>query len=320
MISLLFSSAGRRVELINCFRNAAQELGIACEIVAIDMDPTWSPACQVADYAYKVSQCTSPQFMEEVLSICRRHNVNLIIPTIDTELIPFAEHRGMFEDDNIEIHLSSLEVVRIARNKEETVKLFRNQGIPAPITWNIDDALQQAVNLEYPLLVKPIDGSCSNGIAVIESHNELVEMKKNKDFVVQELCKGKEFTINCFYDQAKGCVSCVPHFRKLVRAGEVCFAETVRVPEFKVYADKIFEVLPGIYGAICFQGFMDDIGSIKIFEINARFGGGYPVCDKAGGSFAKWLIQDISGREPTYNDEWREGVRMLRYDSAVFTG
>ncbi|MBA7548954.1 hypothetical protein ES705_41422 [subsurface metagenome] len=57
-------------------------------------------------------------------------------------------------------------------------------------------------------------------------------------YIAQEICQGKEFTVNCFYDRLKGCVSCVPHFRKLVRSGEVCFAEKVRIADFKVFADK----------------------------------------------------------------------------------
>ena len=63
---------------------------------------------------------------------------------------------------------------------------------------------------------------------------------------------------------------------------------------------------------------MNGTGDVRIFEINARFGGGYPVCDRAGGTFAKWILQDLCGQEPDYHDTWKEGVRMLRYDAAVF--
>jgi len=56
-----------------------------------------------------------------------------------------------------------------------------------------------------------------------------------------------------------------------------------------------------------------------VFEINARFGGGYPICDYAGGTYARWLLQDLMRATPDYNDDWRAGVRMLRYDEAFFT-
>ena len=315
MIRLLFSSAGRRVELINCFRRAARELKVNLEVIAIDMDPLWSPACQVADYAYKVPRCTSPDFLNDVLDICKRNEVNLIIPTIDTELIGYAENRDRFFANGTKIHISSADFVRVTRDKEETARVLNEHGIPVPRTWNIQDIH----NLKFPLLIKPRDGSCSKGIYVVNSKDELLKKGVDNDlYIAQEICRGREFTVNCFYDRLKGCVACVPHFRKFVREGEVCFAETVRISEFKVLADKLYKIFPGIYGCICFQGFQDDSGDISIFEINARFGGGYPICDKAGGTFARWILQDLGGKIPDYQDNWREGVRMLRYDAAVF--
>jgi len=315
MMSILFSSAGRRVALLKCFRNAAIELGADAKIVAVDMDPSWSPACQVADHAYKVPRCTSPDFLNDVLDICKRHEVNLIIPTIDTELIGYAENRDRFLANGTEILVSSVDVIRATRDKEKTACVLNDHGIPVPRTWNMKDAH----NLEFPLLIKPRDGSCSNGIAIVNSKDELARKNVDHDlYIAQEICQGREFTVNCFYDRLKGCVACVPHFRKFVRDGEVCFAETVRIPEFKVVANKLYKIFPGIYGCICFQGFQDDSGQVSVFEINARFGGGYPICDRAGGTFAKWILQDLCGESPDYHDNWREGIRMLRYDAAVF--
>ena len=115
------------------------------------------------------------------------------------------------------------------------------------------------------------------------------------------------------------CVSCVPHLRRFVRSGEVCFAQTVRIPEFSDIAKKIESILKGIYGTICFQGFQDLDGDLRIFEINARFGGGYPICDRAGGTFARWILQETMGLEPDYHDDWIDGLRMMRYDAAVFS-
>jgi carbamoyl-phosphate synthase large subunit len=55
-----------------------------------------------------------------------------------------------------------------------------------------------------------------------------------------------------------------------------------------------------------------------VFEINARFGGGYPLAHHAGATFARWLLEEAVGLEPTCHNDWRDGVRMLRYDAALF--
>ena len=316
--NILFSSAGRRVALINIFRKEAKALNIDAKIIAVDMDPSWSPACQVADLAYKVVRCTSPDFIPQMLEICRHHKIGLIIPTIDTELMVFAKSRELFRAIGTEIHLGGSEFISVARDKEKTFRILKNHNIPVPESWNIND-LKMMDAMRFPLLIKPKGGSCSKGISVVSSLEELKEkMHGNQELLAQEICQGAEYTINCFYDRTGACVSCVPHLRKFVRDGEVCFGQTERVPEFTAIAHQFSRIFKGIWGCICFQGFKKDDGSVQVFEINARFGGGYPVCDYAGGTYARWILQDLIGLTPDYHDHWREGVRMLRYDEAVF--
>lgn len=319
-VTLLFSSAGRRVELIQCFRKAAEQLKLKVTIIAIDMDPSWSPACSVADHAYKVPSCTKPDFIGEVAAICNRHRVDLVIPTIDTELIVYAENRDALAQYGTEALVSSASFVRIARDKERTAGLLAAHEIATPATWSVRRVLEGSCKPDFPLLVKPKSGSCSKGIAVVNSLDELASLSGDCDsYVAQKYCTGREFTINCFYDRNGKCRASVPHFRKFVRDGEVCFAQTERVDGFTRIAHRFSEIFEGLWGCLCFQGFFADNLEPNVFEINARFGGGYPICDHAGGSFARWILQDLSGQAPDYHDNWREGVRMLRYDAAIFT-
>jgi carbamoyl-phosphate synthase large subunit len=319
LIHLLISSAGRRVELINCFRSAAKGLALGLEIVAIDAAPDWSPACQIADHSHRVPICTEANFVDAVVNICDSHQVDLIIPTIDTELIVYAENRSRFIECGTEILVSEPEMVSVARDKQATAQLLTKHGIITPKTWNLEKCLTSNTSLSFPLMLKPRDGSGSAEITVVESMDALERIQGDLSrYILQELCQGDEFTVNAFYNREGQCVACVPHIRHLVRDGEVCFAETKRIPQFKSVADKLAFIFHGMWGTICFQGFMGNDGTVQIFEINARFGGGYPICDKAGGTFAKWILQDLCGQDPDYHDNWKDGVRMLRYDAAVF--
>jgi carbamoyl-phosphate synthase large subunit len=305
---------------MNNFRKAAKELGLHVNIVAVDMDPLWSPACEAADVAFPVPRCTAEDFMPQMLDICRKQKVDLIIPTIDTELMPYVEHKDMFIKIGTDIHIGDAQFVAVARNKEETARLLQSHNVPVPDSWDATGYMEKRENISFPLLIKPKDGSCSKGISLVSSTEEMQALiEVQKDLLIQEVCKGQEYTINCFYDRNGKCVSCVPHLRKFVRDGEVCLAQTERVPAFTAIAHQFSKIFKGIWGCICFQGFKKDDGSVKIFEINARFGGGYPICDYAGGTYARWLLQDLIGVDPDYHDDWREGVRMLRYDEAFFS-
>ena len=82
-------------------------------------------------------------------------------------------------------------------------------------------------------------------------------------------------------------------------------------------ARQIVKVIPGLRDPFCFQAILTAEGP-TVFEINARFGGGYPLAPAAGATFGKWLIEESLGLPSTANDEWQDGFLILRYDAAVF--
>ena len=57
----------------------------------------------------------------------------------------------------------------------------------------------------------------------------------------------------------------------------------------------------------------------RIIDLNARFGGGYPLCHAAGAQFTIWILQGVLQirREPL-GDAFVDGLLMLRYDAATF--
>jgi carbamoyl-phosphate synthase large subunit len=137
--------------------------------------------------------------------------------------------------------------------------------------------------------------------------------------VVQDLIPGSEFTVNLFFD-ARGLRCAVPHWRMETRGGEVSKGLTRRIPALMEAAEKIGRALDGkAFGPLCFQAMVTDSGEAFVFELNARFGGGYPLADRAGAKFARWLLELALHRHCSANNNWRENVMMLRYDAAVFS-
>ena len=316
-LTILFSSAGRRVELMRCFCNSARNLSIDVELIAMDKKPAWSPACQFADICIEVPPCENPEFPQMVLGLCEDHDVDLVVPTIDPELPIYAKNRRIFDEVGTYILLPPEEFVKMAGNKANTAKMLANMGISVPETWSGPEVLEEKQHA-YPLIAKPINGAGSGGVKRVSGTHELEELSRCSDYVIQEECAGREFTAHCFFGRQLGCVSAVPYWRKKVRDGEVCFGQTERIPQFKEVGKRLAAHFPDLSGVLCFQAFLQPNGDYKVFEINARFGGGYPLCDRGGATFAKWILQQMMGQERDYHDDWQEGLRMLRYDAAVF--
>ncbi|MBI3416396.1 MAG: ATP-grasp domain-containing protein [Verrucomicrobia bacterium] len=318
---VLFSSAGRRVELMNCFRADARGLGISIKVLATDLNPAYSPACQFADEAIPMPRCTDAEFIPRMLDVCVRKGASLIIPTIDTELPILAAHRSEFAHCGVRIAISSPSVVNLARDKRATAQFLQSHGLPVPRTGSIDDVIADAGSWSWPLILKPVDGSCSKGLHVISDVAALMALPVSRlNYVAQELWKGKEYTVNIFFDDTGRLRCAVPHWRYETRAGEVSKGITVREPTLMKLAERLGEKLEGARGAMCFQAIVRPDGAAAIFEINARFGGGYPLTHAAGARFSQWLLEESLGRPSTASNQWQENLKLLRYDAAVFVG
>jgi carbamoyl-phosphate synthase large subunit len=278
-----------------------------------------APTRFLADRFQHVPRCTDPEFGDRLLEICLKDSVGLVIPTIDTELPAFADLRHAFAGRGVTLAVSGRDTVAIARDKNQTHEWLKANCLPAVKQATITQALADAKGWKWPLIAKPHDGSASTGLQRVDNAAELDRLaQKHADYIVQEMARGKEFTINLYVNRSGKCVCAVPHWRMEIRAGEVSKGLTVRNERLIELASRAAEALPDAWGPLNLQCFVDEDGTIAIIELNARFGGGYPLAHRAGARFTGWLLDEQEGREIPWFDGWRENLAMLRYDDAVF--
>jgi carbamoyl-phosphate synthase large subunit len=315
---ILVSSAGRRVELMALLREDATRLGLQPRIVATDTNPVVAPACLAADVYYEVPPTNDKSFIASLVEVCRKEGVRLLVPTIDSELQPLARDRAALVERSVFLNLSSLASLVVTQDKAKTARVLSEAGIVVPKTAPINEVIAEPSAWEWPLIAKPVSGSSSVGVSQVGSASELETLEKiRSDLIVQEFVRGPEYTVNVFVDDAGRCRSIVPHFRRQVRGGEVSKAITVKNAVLADVAGKIVKAIPGFFGAICFQAIVGPDGP-AVLEINARFGGGFPIAHRAGARFTQWLIELAAGLPSSISDEWSDGVWMLRYDSAIY--
>ena len=315
---ILVSSAGRRVELVSLLREDATRLGLHPRIIATDTNPMLAPACSAADVSYDVPPTRDKSFIASLGDICRKEGVRLLVPTIDLELQPLARERATLAEQNVLLNISNLASLVVVQDKAKTARVLSEAGIVVPKTALIREAIAEPSSWKWPVIVKPTSGSSSIGVFQAGSVAELQILEKQRaDLIVQEFIRGPEFTVNVFVDDAGHCRSIVPHFRREIRGGEVSKAITIKSAVLADIARKIVKVIPGFFGAICFQAIVGADGP-AVLEINARFGGGFPITHRAGARFTQWLIELAGALPSSISDEWTDGVWMLRYDSAIY--
>ncbi|WP_374301304.1 ATP-grasp domain-containing protein [Paracoccus sp. (in: a-proteobacteria)] len=316
---ILLSSAGRRAGLLNCFRQAGRRLNRDIVLHAADLEPELSSACALADHAHGAPRCDDPDFIDRMLGISRDHGIRLIVPTIDTELAAYAEAADRFAAIGTRVHVSGPDTVAIVRDKNRTASVLDAAGVPVPATLTEQDLRRDPRAADWPVFAKPSGGSASRGLAVFRCASDLPDAFP-EPMIFQTLLEGPEYTVNVFVDR-EGALRCVvPHRRLRIRAGEVEKGRTENRADLRAIAERLVAALPDARGSLCFQLIDDPRHGPRVFEINARFGGGYPLADHAGASFAQWLIEEELDLPRSAGDTWRDGVLMLRYDEAVFRG
>lgn len=315
MNNILITSAGRRVSLVRFFQIELQKVFAEAKVIACDFQPDLSAACQVADKFIKVSRVDSEQYIPELLEICLAENIKLVIPTIDTELFILSENRLLFLEKGIQILVSSVDVIKICRNKFLTHQFFTSRNIDVAKSYS-----QQ--NYTFPIFVKPSNGSRSVGIQVIKDDNELqkLDFSDPKLMFLEYLSPTdfNEFTCDLYYDKNHQLIAVVPRQRLFVRDGEV--NKSVTRKNFLVsFIKENLAYIEGAIGCLTTQFFLHKNNQKVIgIEINPRFGGGFPLTYLANANFPKYLIQEYFLQEKlSYTDDWEDNLLMLRYDHEV---
>ena len=317
--NILFTSAGRRVGLVQSFRDALTGLGITGSIVTADLRSN-APAHQIADASELVPPIDDSTYVDRLLEICRAHAIHLVVPLLDPELPLLAEVRDAFAAQGVRLLVSSPETAAIGNDKRRTDAFFRGAGIATPELLDAQRLLSAGVDVAFPVLLKPAHGSASVGVSVVHDAEELRHaLGRTVAPMVQQLVSGEEYTLDILIDFA-GAVRCVvPRLRIETRAGEVSKGRTVKDPRIVAAGIHLGEALPGAVGCITAQCFLTPEGEILFIEINPRFGGGFPLAAAAGADFARWIVEWTLGAEPEIAmDGWQDGLTMLRYDAAFF--
>jgi carbamoyl-phosphate synthase large subunit len=316
-VNVLLSSAGRRVELLRCLRHDLRELAPGGRVIAVDASPLTS-AGRLADALELVPRVDDPGYFQILYEVVERHRIGLLVPTIDTELAVLADAAGQLRERGVTLLASGAETVRISLDKLATSRFLVEHGLPCPLQWSAGEARGQAATLPYPVITKPRRGSSSVGVAVVHDAAGLAAAVVDDDQLVQSIAPGDEYTVDVWVDRAGRARVAVPRRRIETRGGEVSKGVTERHLQVIDVARQVAERLPDAYGPLTIQIFADG-SSLQVIEINARYGGGYPLSWAAGAHTTMWAIQDALGRSPDPADlPWRDGLLMLRHDESVF--
>ena len=169
----------------------------------------------------------------------------------------------------------------------------------------------------FPLFIKPLDGSSSVNNFKITNERELDFFKDYvKNPMIQEFAEGQEYCVDVFCDFDGNVITVVPKVRVAFRGGEITKARVVKDKEIMELGKRLATSL-NASGEINFDCIKTQEG-IKIIEVNGRFAGGSPISFKAGANSPKKIYQLLMGDKLEYNENFKDEFIALRFDDAVY--
>jgi carbamoyl-phosphate synthase large subunit len=288
--------------------------------VGLDSDAT-APALSCVDRPIVVPAVADGGYIDAVLAAVRQTRADLLIPTIDTDLMAISGAREAIAKLRCLPLIGEPRVIEICRDKIRTYEHLRNHGIDTPRTWSPESLRQAAPPPPFPLFIKPRTGSASQWVHKIEDTLDLdYYLRRVRDPIIQEFVSGSEHTLDVYVglDGTPRCV--VPRLRWQVRGGEVCKGVVVKDPAIMAAGRRLVETLgTSVRGIVTLQCIVTPERRIRFIEINPRFGGGAPLGIAAGADYPRWLLAELRGRAPSIApDGFRHGTCMLRYDWSAF--
>lgn len=310
-MNILITSSGRRTTLTQAFITAVHRRG--GNVYAGDMNGL-APTLYMADKGFRLPRVTDEGYIPFLVDLIQKYSIDLIVPTIDTELPILARNVETLKQAGTFPLISKQFLIDCSCDKWLTFQEFSKAGVQTARSW----IPEQCDRTELPeeLFLKPRDGSASLHTHAVKKEaldNILPEVPFP---LIQERLYGKEITIDALLDLNGNPIHYVPRIRMQTVGGESIQGLTMPDTGMEKWFERLLLTLKklGGIGPMTLQAFLTDDGNPIFSEINPRFGGGFPLGYAAGAEYPEWILQMLEGKTVAPRlGEYKRGLYMTRY-------
>lgn len=265
------------------------------DLFAADMDPL-APGLYLVphDHRVLVRPGADPLFVEDLLEACTALEIDVLVPTVDCELLPIAQSRHLFEAIGTRVMVADEKTLRLCQDKARLLEVCEGV-VPLP-RWTVVDPDMDLRAWDLPAFAKPRTGSGSRGIRRVDSIGDLAHLPTSGEMLLQDFLPGEEYSVDVLCDQRGEIIAAVPRARLRVDSGVAITARTVQDEELHLYAKRTARAI-GLRGVANVQFKRDSRGTPRLLEVNPRFPGTMPLTVAAGVNMPLLALHDLMGLE-----------------------
>lgn len=314
-MNILILSAGTRCQLVKYFKQSTNGFD---RVVTTDCSK-YAPAIYMSDTHYLVPEMSEDCYLPTILKICKREQINAVLPLQEDELELIARHKNEFENLGILAIVCGLEAVKICRDKYKLYQKLKAVNIRCVETYDYETEIDLITKLPLPILVKERKGKGSVGALKINTRTLLPYFAENTEekLVVQPYLEAKEYGVDSYVDFISGEIIAIFAKEKIkMKAGETEKSKSYKNQELFALVEKTIKEM-GLRGPIDMDIF-EYKGTFYLLEINPRFGGGYPHAYECGVDFMTFICNNAAGkRNIPCIGQYLENKVLLKYTEAM---
>ncbi len=288
-------------------------LGERYELHFGDADPGAIDPSIEGDRRHQLPWASDVAFTKKMIELCRRLDIDLLVPSVDEELLPLARNSALFAPTQLLLpHMCFVETML---DKQSMIVALSDKGIPVPFSRTLDDDI---TGIRFPCISKPRSGRGSRDVRVLSSVVEARALCSAlggaaEKFLLQNKIEGAEYTVQMVAD-AKGNLRAIVPVKVGVKRGITIRAETEVEP-------KVIEACRAIHNAIptggCYniQLILTAEGEVLPFEINPRVSTTLCLVVAAGVDPVALFLGHVENCGPM---PFVEGIQLQRYWTNYF--
>ncbi|MDD3464847.1 MAG: ATP-grasp domain-containing protein [Candidatus Cloacimonetes bacterium] len=280
---------------------------------------------ELADEIYQMPYPSSgaDAFLGRIDQILSRTRIDVIIPTLDAEMILYIRLEKELAKRGIHTFLPD-ERCFLLRDKTSLANFFSPRGIEVPETLMVSDPGQIAKHCEklgYPLMVK---GKYYEAYKVwdldeaLQRFHEIAE-SWGLPLLLQKVVPGDEFNVVIVGDGGGGMLGMVPQ-KKLVITdkGKGFGGVVIQNPGLDAFAEKVISLL-NWRGPCELEVIKGNDNKYYLIEINPRFPAWVRLAEGAGQNLPAVTVMKALGQDCEPLPPYRPGTLFIRHAEDIIS-
>jgi len=284
---------------------------------------------------YQVKYKNKKNYISNIIKICNKYKISLIVPLSDKESLIISEFRKIFSKLGIKILVNNYNLIKKIQNKLYVYKKIQKYKIRVPKYFLIKNKKEFKAKLKKflfplkPVVLKPISLSGGRGVIVLKSNSKKINnkikvgkrekkiniknfdldkfMKRFGNFIMMEHLKKPSYDVDYFNYNKQELIS----VRERINPSGIPYKGNIVKNDKKIenYCKKIAKAL-NLKGLVDFDLMSDQKNRPVLLELNTRPSGSIVVNHLAGFKFFSVILSIIFRKKYKYSKKFKGNKRI----------